>query len=121
MGCDPSKVERTIELGLGYDKEYTKVLKKVRFWTGTIFPVTFKYGMADPREIETMESLVGDEQVAKGFVTGTKPEDFVSKIEKLAKLGFNHIYLQSTSPDEKAFIELCAKETLPYVKETHGR
>ncbi len=121
MGRDPSKIERVIELGLGYDKDYTKALKKVRFWTGSMFHVTFKYGIADPREIEAMGSLVGDEQVAKGFAIGTKAEDFISRIEKLVKVGFNHIYLQSTSPDEKAFIELCAKEIIPYVKETFGR
>jgi hypothetical protein len=121
MGRDPSKIERAIDLGVGYDKDYTKALKKVRFWTGTMFPATLKYRMADPREIEAMGSLVGDEQVAKGFAIGTKAEDFFSKIEKLSKLGFNHIYLQSSSPDEKAFIELCAKEILPYVKDTHGR
>jgi coenzyme F420-dependent glucose-6-phosphate dehydrogenase len=121
MGRDPSKIERVIELGLGYDKDYTKALKKVRFWTGSMFHVTFKYGIADPREIEAMGSLVGDDQVAKGFAIGTKAEDFISRIEKLVKVGFNHIYLQSTSPDEKAFIELCAKEIIPYVKETFGR
>jgi len=85
-----------------------------------MFPATFKYGMADPREIEAMGNLVGDEQVAKSFTIGTKAEDFISKIEKLAKLGFSHIYLQSTSPDEKAFIELCAREILPYVRDTYG-
>jgi coenzyme F420-dependent glucose-6-phosphate dehydrogenase len=121
MGRDPSKIERTIELGLGYDKDYTKALKKVRFWTGTMFPAAFKYGMADPREIEAMGNLVGDEQVAKSFAIGTKAEDFISRIEKLGKLGFSHIYLQSNSPDEKAFIELCAKEILPYVKDVYGK
>lgn len=121
MGRDPSRIERVIELGLGYDKDYTKALKKVRFWTGAMFHVTFKYGIADPREIEAMGSLVGDEQVAKGFAIGTKAEDFISRIEKLVKLGFNHINLQSTSPDEKAFIELCAKQILPYVKDNYGR
>ena len=86
-----------------------------------MFHVTFKYGIADPREIEAMGSLVGDDQVAEGFAIGTKAEDFISRIEKLVRVGFNHIYLQSTSPDEKAFIELCAKEIIPYVKETFGR
>jgi coenzyme F420-dependent glucose-6-phosphate dehydrogenase len=119
MGRDPSKIERTIELGLSYDRDYAKALKKVRFWAGTMFPVTFKYGMADPREIEAMGNLVGDEQVAKAFAIGTKAEDFIERIEKLAKAGFNHIYLQSTSPDEKAFIELCANEIIPYVKDTY--
>jgi hypothetical protein len=121
MGRDPSKIERVIELGLGYDKDYTKALKKVRFWTGAMFPAAFKYGIADPREIETMGSLVGDEQVAESFTIGTKAEDFIPRIEKLIKLGFNHVYLQSTSPDEKAFIGLCEREILPYIKSTYGR
>jgi len=81
---------------------------------------TVKYGIADPREIEAMGSLVGDEQVAKSFAIGTKAEDFISRIEKLIKLRFNHMYLQSTSPDEKAFIELCAREILPYIRDAYG-
>jgi hypothetical protein len=120
MGRDASKIERIVELGLGYDKDYTKALKKVRFWAGSMFDVAFKYGIADPREIEAMGSLVGDEQVAKGFAIGTKAEDFIFRIERLIKLGFNHIYLQSTSPNERAFIELCAKEIIPYVMDTYG-
>jgi hypothetical protein len=32
-----------------------------------MFHVAFKYGIADPREIEAVGNLVGDEQVAKGF------------------------------------------------------
>jgi coenzyme F420-dependent glucose-6-phosphate dehydrogenase len=120
MERDPSKLERVVEVGLSYDKDYAKALKKVRFWAGSMFHVAFKYGIADPREIEEMGSLVGDEQVAKSFTVGTKAEDFISRIEKLIKLGFSHIYLQSTSPDEKAFIELCAREILPYLRDSYG-
>lgn len=121
VGRDASSIEKVVELGIGYDKDYTKALKKVRFWTGSMFHFVFKYGISDPREIEAMGSLVGDEQVAKGFAIGTKAEDFISRVEKLIKMGFDQIYLQSTSPDEKAFIELCAKEILPYVRDAYGR
>ena len=121
MGRDPSKIEKVVELDIGYDKDYTKALKKVRFWAGSILPFGYKYGISDPREIEAMGNFVGDEQVAKAFAIGTKAEDFISKIEKLIKMGFSHIYLVSTSPDEKAFIELCAKQILPYVKDTYAQ
>jgi len=120
MGRDPSKIEKVVELGVGYDRDYAKALKKVRFWAGSMFHFVFKYGISDPREIEAMGNLVGDEQVGKGFAIGTKAEDFISRIESLIKAGFNHIYLQSTSPDEKAFIDLCAKEILPYVSDTYA-
>lgn len=121
MGRDASGIERVVELGLGYDRDYTKALKRVRFWTGSMFHFAFKYGISDPREIEEMGNLVGDEQVAKAFAIGTKAEDFISKIERLIKLGFDQIYLRSTSPDEKAFIDLCGKEVLPYIKDTYAR
>lgn len=121
MGRDPSKIEKVVELGVGYDKDYSKALKKVRFWAASMFHYMFKYGISDPREIEAMGNLVGDEQVGKGFAIGTKAEDFISRIEKLIKMGFDQIYLQSTSPDEKAFIELCAREILPYVRDIHDR
>jgi len=121
MGRDPSKLERVVELGVAYDRDYTKALKKVRFWAGSMFHFVFKYGVADPRDLEAMGNLVGDEQVAKAFTIGTKSEDFISKIESLIKMGFDQIYLQSTSPDEEAFIHLCAKEILPYVKDAYGK
>jgi enterochelin esterase-like enzyme len=68
-----------------------------------------------------MGNLVGDEQIAQTYAIGTKAEDFISRIEKLIRMGFDQVYLVSTSPDEKAFIELCAKEIIPYVKDTYAR
>jgi len=121
MGRDPSEIEKVVELGVGYDKDYERALKKVRFWAGTMFHFVFKHGISDPGEIEAMGDLVGDEHIAKGFAIGTKAEDFIPRIETCIKLGFDHIYLQSTSPDEKAFIHLCEKEILPYIRETYCR
>jgi len=121
MGRDPSKIEKVVELDLGYDKDYTRAVKKVRFYAGSMFSVAYKYGIADPREIEEMGTLVGDEQIAQTFAIGTKAEDFISRIEKLINMGFDQVYLVSTSPDEKAFIELCAKEIIPYLKDTYAR
>ena len=120
MGRDPSGIEKVVELGLAYDKDYTRAIEKVRSIAGAMFPVVFKYPIADPREIEAMGNLVGNEQITNAFVIGTRAEDFIKKIERCVKLGFNHIYLGSISPDEKAFIALCEEEILPYVKATYA-
>lgn len=121
MNRDASRIEKVMELDVAYDNDYTRALKKVRFLAGMMFDAQFRYDRSDPREIEAIGSLIGDEHVAKGFVIGTKAEDFIAKIEKTIKMGFDQTYLLSSSPDEKAFIKLCAKEIIPYVKDAYCR
>jgi len=66
-----------------------------------------------------MGKMVSDEALARTFIVSTKPEDILKPIERAVKLGFNHIYLQSTSPDEEKFLQLASKEIIPYVKTTY--
>jgi len=120
MGRDPSKIEKVVELGVSYDEDYDKALKKVRFWAGNLFPIMFKLPIYDPREIEDMGRHVSDEAMANAFFIGTKPEDIMKPIERAVKMGFNHIYLQSTSPDEEKFLEMAGKHIVPYIKSTYG-
>ena len=119
-GRDINKIERAVELGVSYDQDFDKAVKRVRFWRGNLFPFMFKLPIYDPREIEEMGQMVSDEALAKAFFIGTKPEDILKPIERAVKMGFNHIYLQSTSPNEEKFLKMAAKEIVPYVKSTHG-
>jgi len=119
-GRDINKIERAVELGVSYDQDFDKAVKKVRFWRGNLFPFMFKLPIYDPREIEEMGQMVSDEALAKAFFIGTKPEDILKPIERAVKMGFNHIYLQSTSPNEEKFLKMAAKEIVPYVKSTYG-
>jgi len=119
-GRDPEKIERVVELGVSYDENYDKALKQLHFWRGTLFPFMFKFPIYDPREIEDMGRMVSDDALARTYIVSTKPEDILKPIERAVKLGFNHIYLQSTSPDEEKFLQMAAKEILPYVKTTYG-
>ena len=80
----------------------------------------FRLPIYDPREIEEMGQMVSDEALAKAFFIGTKSEDIIKPIDQAVKMGFNHIYLQSTSPDEEKFLKMAAKEIVPYVKSTYG-
>jgi len=119
-GRNPDKIERAIELGVSYDEDYNKALKQLHFWRGTMFPFMFKFPIYDPREIEDMGNMVSDEALARAYFVSTKPEDILKPIERAVKLGFNHIYLQSTSPNEEKFLEMAAKEIVPYVKTTYA-
>jgi coenzyme F420-dependent glucose-6-phosphate dehydrogenase len=119
-GRDPAKIEKTVELGVAYDEDYEKALEKVKFWGGTMFPLMFKLPIFDPRQIEEMGSVVSDEALAKAYLISTEPDDFVKQIEKAVKMGFDHAYLQSSSPDESKFIEMATKHVIPYVKSTYG-
>jgi coenzyme F420-dependent glucose-6-phosphate dehydrogenase len=119
-GRDPSGIEKVVELGVAYDEDYDKAVKKVRFWAGTLFPFMFKLPIYDPREIENMGKLVSDEALAKAFFICTKAEDIIKPIERAVKMGFDHAYLQSTSPDENRFFEIAEKHVVPYIKSTYG-
>jgi alkanesulfonate monooxygenase SsuD/methylene tetrahydromethanopterin reductase-like flavin-dependent oxidoreductase (luciferase family) len=120
MGRDPEKIERTVELGVSYSEDYGKCVEKLRFWRGTLFPFMFKLPIYDPREIEEMGRMVSDEALAKVYFIATKPEEILKPIERAVEMGFNHVYLQSTSPDETKFMDMAAKQVVPYVKSTYG-
>ena len=119
-GRDPALIERAVELGVSYDQDFDRAIKRVRFWRGSLFPFMFKLPIYDPREIEEMGQMVSDEALAKSFFIGTKSEDILKPIDRAVKMGFTHIYLQSTSPDEQKFLKMAAKEIVPYVKSTYG-
>lgn len=120
MGRDPDRIDKTVELGVAYDEDYDKALRKVRFWRGTLIPSIFNLPIYDPREIEQMGQVTSDEALAKAFFIATKPEDILQPIERAVKMGFNHVYLQSTSPDESKFLDMASKHIVPYVKSAYG-
>jgi len=119
-GRDPDQIVKVFELHLSYDEDYDKELKYARFWAGTLLTAMFKYPVTDPREVEEHGMMVGDEQVAEAWAVGTKPEDFIRQVEKYIKLGIQHLYFVSGSPDEVKTIRMYGKHVIPYVKSTYG-
>jgi coenzyme F420-dependent glucose-6-phosphate dehydrogenase len=118
-GRDPRNIEHTVEISVTYDEDYDKALEAIRFWAATLVPVTFKFPIYDPREMEQIGRLVSDEALSKAFLIGTTPEEHIKKIEEAIHLGFTNIYLATTCPDENKFIQMYAKKVLPYIKSTY--
>ncbi len=119
-GRDPRSIIRAVELGVSFDDDYDKALAKARSWAGGLLPAMYKHEIYDPREVEEHGSYVGDKQVAQTRLIGTKPEDHIKHLEKYIKRGFQHIYIQSSSPDELRTIRMYAKEVLPYIRTTYA-
>ena len=82
-----------------------------------MFPLFFKYDISDPREIEAHGRLVGDKAVAEEWIVATTAEEHIKRIERYVKAGFNHLYFQSSSPDEPKFIKFFGQKVLPHLRE----
>ena len=118
---DPRKIIKAVEVWVSYDEDYEKALKTARFWAATLLPAMLKYEIFDPREIEEHGSFVGDRQIAQTRLIGTRPEEHVKHLEKYIKMGFQHMYIQSSGPDEIKTLRMYGKHVLPYIRSTYGK
>ena len=119
-GRDPDKITKAIEIWVAYDENYDEALRTARFWAAALLPAMFKFEVIDPREIEQHGWFVGDKQLAQYWLIGTKPEDHIKHLEKFIKMGFQHIHIQSSSPDEIKTLKMYGKHVLPYLRSTYG-
>ena len=119
-GRDSSKIIKAIEIPVSYDEDYEKALEASRCWGGSLLPVMFTQKIYDTREVEACGRLVGDKQLAENRLIATNPEDHIKYLEKFLKIGFQHIYIQSSSPDEIKTIRMYKEEVLPYLRSTYA-
>ena len=120
-GRDSDKIIKAMEVLVSYDEDFDKALAAVRFWAGALMPVMFMSGIYDPRVVEEHGHLVGDRQLAEHWLIGTKPEDHIRRLEKYIKMGFEHIYVVSSSPDEIKTLKMYAKDVLPYIRSAYKK
>jgi len=120
-GRDPNKIVKAIEVAVSYDEDYDKALAASRIWAGAMLPIMFTQKIYDTREVEACGRLVGDKQIAEDRLIGTTPEEHIKHIEKFLKMGFGHIYIQSSSPDEIKTIRMYKEHVLPYLRSTYTK
>jgi coenzyme F420-dependent glucose-6-phosphate dehydrogenase len=107
-------ITKVIELDVSYDQDYDRALAPLRFWRATLIDDMYSKPISDPREIEKMGEKVSDKQLAEAYLVSTTPEEHIKKIEEAFEAGFDHVYVQSNSPDEQAFIEMYREKVIPY-------
>jgi len=116
-GRDTSRLEKAVEILVSYDEDYEAALKSCRFWAGCMLPVFFRYDISDPREIEAHGEFVGDDAMARRWIVATTAEEHIKRIRPYIEAGFNHLYFQSSSPDEPRFIRFYGEKVLPHITE----
>jgi hypothetical protein len=63
---------------------------------------------------EKAKQEVSDDKLMESISIVTKIDDLIKPIEEYFKSGFTQVFIHSTSPDEKEFIQKFTKEALPY-------
>lgn len=120
MERDPSQIAKAVSYYVCYAKDPKKAAEACRFWAGTVAPLPQKgIDISDPREIERMANAFDWNKIADGFFISGNYEEHIKRMEEYIRLGFNHILLASTSPDEREFLRVYRRKVIPYLKETY--
>jgi coenzyme F420-dependent glucose-6-phosphate dehydrogenase len=113
-GRDPSKLEKHLNFGVSFDKDYDVAMAACKPQGATILPFIFEYGISDPQEVEKYSEFIDEGVLAKNWLITTNPEDCLRTVEKYVKLGFTHFHVQSISPKEDDFIRMMGEKVIPY-------
>jgi coenzyme F420-dependent glucose-6-phosphate dehydrogenase len=118
-GRNHDGVEKIVELLISYDEDWDKAVESCRQIAGAMVPEVQQNDVHDPRVIKAYADKVPREKIAEMLPVYDHPDNIVSKVESLAKLGFTWIEVASLSPDNRVFLEVFREKVLPYVKENN--
>jgi coenzyme F420-dependent glucose-6-phosphate dehydrogenase len=106
-------VEKTVLIHCSYADTMDAAVEPCKPWRLTLLPVFFEHGIADPRYLQAHGDKVGIEQLKDEFLISTDPEEFIDVIGEYVDCGFDHVVLQSSSPDQQQFCRMMAEEAMP--------
>ncbi len=112
-GRDPSSLRLLLEFKFSFDPDYDRALASIRRWGATEIPRIFDTEVYDPRELERMAEGVESKELLKTWEVVTDVEDLYRPLEEYARLGFDELYLHSSSPDEEGVLEELHRRVLP--------
>lgn len=122
VGRSFNDITKVLELDVSFDEDYEKALGALRPQKPTLVPNIFNTNEYDPRKLEARGNAeVSDEELAKSFIVGTTIDEHIARIEAAFKLGFDHVFVSSNSPDEERFIEEYRKKVIPYFEKESNR
>ncbi|MFQ5920172.1 MAG: LLM class flavin-dependent oxidoreductase [Thermoplasmata archaeon] len=116
-GRDPSSLRLLLEFKFSFDPDYDRALASIRRWGATEIPRIFDTEVYDPRELERMAQEVDSKELLKTWEVVTDLEDLHGPLEEYARLGFDEIYLHSSSPDEEGVLAELRRRGLPQWQE----
>ena len=106
-------IERTILLNCSYADDERAAVEACQPLAGSLLPVFFEAGIADPRYIQQHGEKVGSEQIQTEFLVATDANDVIDAVEPYVECGFDRIALHDNGPDSEAFFDLVSRDVRP--------
>jgi coenzyme F420-dependent glucose-6-phosphate dehydrogenase len=106
-------VPKTMLLNCSYAEDERAAVEACRPLAGSLLPVFFEHGVADPRYIQRHGEKVGADQLREEFLVATDADPIIDAVETYVDCGFDRILLHDNSPDRAAFCDLFARDIAP--------
>jgi coenzyme F420-dependent glucose-6-phosphate dehydrogenase len=119
-GRDPMSLSLCLEFKVSYDIDYDRALQGALFWGPTAIPREKREKVWDPRVLESMVGEAEVEKIKKTWLITSDPDDIYKALGELMKLGFDRVYVHSSSPDEEKFLRMLGREILPWLREYYA-
>jgi len=116
-GRDPGQLSKCLEFKVSYDPDFEKALKSALYWAPTAIPRELRERVADPRELEAMAGEAEAERIRQTWLITSDSDDIYRALGEFLRLGFDRVFIHSSSPDEEKFLNLLGREILPWVRE----
>jgi len=116
-GRDPKALTRCLEFKVSYDVDYDRALQSALYWATSAVPRQKREKVSDPRELEKLVTEQEIRKIEKTWLICTDADAIVKSLAELMKLGFERIYIHSSSPDEDKFLSLLGRDLLPWMRE----
>jgi len=116
-GRDPSKLSKCLEFKVSYDLDYDRALKSALFWGATAIARERREHVSDPRVLEAMVGPEEERRIRESWLITSDPDEIIEKLGEFLKLGFDRVYIHSSSPNEERFLQLLGRDILPWMRE----
>jgi coenzyme F420-dependent glucose-6-phosphate dehydrogenase len=118
-GRDASKIERTIEVKVSYDRDAAYALKACEWWAALALTPDEKSGIEDPIEMERLADEHADRAHTR-FIVTADPEECAEKIWWYVDQGFEHLVFHGPGADQRRFLEQFSEDVLPLLRSRAG-
>lgn len=117
VGRDPATLSKCLEFKVSFDLDYDRALRAAMFWGPTAIPREKREKIWDPRVLEAMVGKEEEEKIKRTWLITSDPDDIYEALGEFMKLGFDRVYMHSSSPDEGKFLNMLGREILPWLRE----
>lgn len=116
-GRSESEIDKTIEIKLSFDTDYSLALENTRFWAPLSLSQEQKAGLEDPAAMAAAADALSIEQVAKRWIVAADPQHVIDQVRPYVEAGFNHLVFHAPGHDQQRFLSQFAEHLLPQLRD----